>query len=207
MKLNPIRIAAARGRKKEASGTKQVESNREPQLPTASPTPEELASIWDSGWRPNVVFCVTANERILFTFDAKHGLWQLPQGGIEPGENVIEAAAWELSEELGVDFAKQCSKDLRFLFAEKLAFASKQSVTVNPKDRAKFKQRINGKVYFCYQVQSRSDEISVEKTEFDKVQWCSSSEAALLAGKIYQRGKKSMTLKVIEALQLDGQLS
>ncbi len=55
-------------------------------------------------FRPNVVVCLInqKNEVLLVHGIDKPNIWHLPQGGIETGESVIEAAGRELKEELGV---------------------------------------------------------------------------------------------------------
>ena len=46
--------------------------------------------------------CVFIGKRI----DSSLNAWQMPQGGIEPGENIKDAAFRELSEETGISYEK-----------------------------------------------------------------------------------------------------
>ena len=53
-------------------------------------------------YRPNVGICVFNRVGLVFTarrVNDSSGAWQMPQGGIDPGEDAAEAALRELQEE------------------------------------------------------------------------------------------------------------
>jgi putative (di)nucleoside polyphosphate hydrolase len=59
-------------------------------------------------YRPCVGLCVFNQNRKVFVGERidSPGAWQMPQGGIDPGEDVAIAAMRELKEELGTDKAE-----------------------------------------------------------------------------------------------------
>lgn len=56
-------------------------------------------------FRAGVVIVVRRDDGHLLAFERKEprGAWQLPQGGIDPGETPVDAAWRELGEETGLD--------------------------------------------------------------------------------------------------------
>ena len=72
-----------------------------------------------------VGYCLVAVERgdrVLLVLDRGRGCWELPGGGIEPGETPRQAAARELREEAGLSLAPE---ELRFAGFALTAFADK----------------------------------------------------------------------------------
>ena len=54
--------------------------------------------------------CTTVYQMLLLHKARRHDAWQLPQGGIEEGENVEQAALRELNEEAGITGAQVFGK-------------------------------------------------------------------------------------------------
>lgn len=169
-------------------------------LMKAEPEEKDISAIWEHNWRPNVVICVTHGAKVLMCYHERFALWQFPQGGIEPGESAVEALAWELSEELGEDFAQRCSSIPVFLGADRIPFRSKAKVKTNPTEGEPEEVKIKGKVYYIYQLVSETADIDVETTDFSKVQWCSFKEASSVCDSIYQVRKQELTRKTLSLL-------
>ena len=70
------------------------------------PSPEEIAKL---AYRPGVGMMLVNTEGNVFVaqrMDAPLTAWQMPQGGIDPGEDPRSAALRELKEEIGTDMAE-----------------------------------------------------------------------------------------------------
>ena len=65
---------------------------------------EQLHSVSDNdGYRPNVgIVLFNSTGQVLWARRSRHDGWQFPQGGIEQGETVEQAAYRELYEEVGL---------------------------------------------------------------------------------------------------------
>ena len=65
---------------------------------------EQLPSVSDDdGYRPNVgIVLFNSTGQVLWARRSRHDGWQFPQGGIEQGETVEQAAYRELYEEVGL---------------------------------------------------------------------------------------------------------
>lgn len=63
----------------------------------------EKQQIDKQGYRKNVGIIVCNNQhQVLWARRTKHDGWQFPQGGVEPGESVLDATFRELYEEIGL---------------------------------------------------------------------------------------------------------
>ena len=167
--------------------------------PLEKPSSDHLASLWERRWRPNAVLCVVHDEKVLLCYDRRFKLWQFPQGGVEPGEDIEEAVAWELAEELGETFAKRCSS-FSYLFSDKLRFSRPRKIKLNPNLFPDGQIKIVGKVYYFYRILAETDALEVGETEFDELRWCTHQEALELTKEIYQPGKRGMTEKALNVL-------
>jgi putative (di)nucleoside polyphosphate hydrolase len=81
----------------------------------------------DANYRPGVGVMLLNNCNQVFVgrrVDIEQDAWQMPQGGIEPGESPQQAALRELREEIGTDDVEMVAESARWLYydvPEKLA--------------------------------------------------------------------------------------
>jgi hypothetical protein len=57
-----------------------------------------------------------------------------------------------------------------------------------------------GKLYYFTVANCKTDELDITKTVYDEHFWMNYQEAKFLADKIYQRGKRRITLRIIDEL-------
>lgn len=170
------------------------------------PTQEKIEHIREKGYRPDVVFCVLHNKRLLLVYKAEHKLWQIPQGGIDHGETPEQAILRELSEELGSTFASQLEKEYTYFGEDFITFHP--SIVKEKQLYLDEKQTIlmKGKHYFLYAIQSPTDELVIEETQFDEHSWNTYADAMEKAETIYQAKKRLLTINTIRGLQYKGLL-
>lgn len=164
-------------------------------------TLKQIDNIRKQGFRPQIVGCfINKNKQLLFVYDKKHKIWQLPQGGIENKEKINTAFWREMEEELGRDFIKTCEKDINLIYEDKIAFPISQrgSRELYADDGEKI--NMLGKKYYFFTAYSNADKIDLSKTEFDDYQWLNAAKSSELAKNIYQKGKLRITNKVINTL-------
>lgn len=165
---------------------------------------EIIDNIRQKGFRPQVVGCFVNDNKILLLFHKKYKLWQLPQGGINNRETVLEALKREMEEELGVDFIKNCDfSDTLITEEAQLIFPKKHQGSRELKTDEGQEKSMKGKRYFFLKINARETQIDLKKTEFDDYLWLNKTDALKLAQKIYQKGKREITLKAITSLGLD----
>jgi putative (di)nucleoside polyphosphate hydrolase len=73
----------------------------------------------DANYRSGVGIMLLNNRNQIFVgrrIDIKQDAWQMPQGGIEPGESPQEAALRELREEIGTDDVEMVAESARWLY-------------------------------------------------------------------------------------------
>jgi putative (di)nucleoside polyphosphate hydrolase len=73
----------------------------------------------DASYRPGVGIVLLNNDNRVFVgrrIDVEKDAWQIPQGGIEPGETPREAALRELREEIGTDDVEILAESTRWLY-------------------------------------------------------------------------------------------
>ena len=163
------------------------------------PTQKELEDLRKLGFRPEVVACFIYDHKVLFVDKKDHHLWQLPQGGIEPGETPAEAIKREMTEELG-DFAKKQKLDPTYVGQDQIEFSARnrpdEEITTSKGEKVK----IIGKTYFFYAVPSATEKVDTSKTEFNDYLWATYPVAKTLASQIYQKNKAKITTGCLEAL-------
>ena len=165
------------------------------------PTLEQLEKIRETGFRPGVVACILNTKKLLMFYKKEHKLWQLPQGGINSGESPLDALKREIIEELGntilsgLDFS-----NVPYLLNDRMEFKpGRHSIgtveTITGKEIT-----MVGKEYFFYSIQSGTSEVVISETQFDEYFWVSYKEGYFLADRMYQKGKKRITQKVLNKL-------
>ena len=156
------------------------------------------------GLRPGVVVCVINKDfRVLFGLNSEHGIWEMPQGGIKEGENLIDALKREIKQELGEEF-------LNSLFILPEPLVAIDQVLFPEKSLQGKKLAVNGKeipmagkkYYFCLVAQIKDMEPKkIEHADFKRVLY---EEGKQLVGQIPQKGKKRILLNILEILKENG---
>ncbi len=163
------------------------------------PTLEEIDEIRKTGFRPQVVACFLKDKKILFMYKKDYHLWQIPQGGIDNGEELEEAVVREMKEELGGDFIKNIEIDL-LVRRNAIEFSMDKW---NLRDlRTDDGQRVlmKGKEYFFMTINAGIIELDIDQTEFDDYKWLDYEESLETTSTIYQTGKKRITEDLINVL-------
>ncbi len=164
------------------------------------PSLDEIDQIRKTGYRPQIVGCFLNNKKILFLYDKKYNLWQLPQGGIKNHESIEEAVKREMTEELGERFATSM-KIGSIIEQAQLEFPGKIKNSRHLESDAGEKIFMQGKKYFFVAIKTDSAEININETEFDDFKWLEFKEALELAKTIYQKGKQKITTDALESLR------
>lgn len=159
-------------------------------------------SLRADGLRPQIVACFLRDKKILFFFKKDHDLWQLPQGGIDNRENIEKAFVREMIEELGKNFLQHSEiTSINLTHEAKIDFSEdKWNVKELFTDEGT-PVSMRGKNYFFLAIEIENPEIKIGETEFDDFRWCSYDEAVDLSQKIYQKGKKRITLEALSVLK------
>lgn len=167
----------------------------------ASPTQKDFDIIRRQGFRPQVVGCILHDKKILFVYDQKYNLWQLPQGGVDNKESLEDAFQREMAEELGSEFVENIKDKLMVVGTDQIIFpASTQDSRQLMTDTGEtiFMQ---GKKYFFAVAASSDSKLDITHSEFDDFCWVSYKEALDLTERIYQKGKQRITRKAVDILK------
>ncbi len=152
------------------------------------------------GYRPVAVACLIFNNRVLFVYDEEHELWQLPQGGIKPGESVRDTLERELSEELYPDLIKNI-QSFSYIGTNKVTFP-KATQGSRPIATSKGGQTyMRGKRYYFTAVFMKSQKIDIARTEFSRYHWATASQTNEILATIYQHGKRRVTAYAMNKLK------
>lgn len=172
------------------------------------PTTEQLDKDRSEGLRPSVVGCFLNSEKILFVYQKKHDLWQLPQGGVDNKELLVAAFKREMIEELGEEFVKQTSFKPTLLSVDKIEFPpDKQGLRELKLDSGEEVTMKGKKYYFLYATSSSNKLKFPSDEEYNDFKWVNYEEAGELAKTSAQGGKLRITTTVLDTLKNKGLLS
>ena len=165
------------------------------------PTLEKLDNIRKEGFRPGVVACIIHDKKVLMFFKKDYKVWMLPQGGIENKETPADSLNRNLIKELGAVFAANLDlSKITFVGTDRMEFKPGRHEVKQLKDDSGNEIQMLGKDYVFCAINASSEELDIKETDFDEHFWMSFREAYFIADKIYQKGKRRVTLKILNAL-------
>ena len=129
-------------------------------------------------YRPCVGICIVNDEGLIFAgkrLDNRAEAWQMPQGGIDDGEDVRTACFREMKEEIGTDLAEWVDEYpdwLNYDIPEPLA---------NRLWHGHFKGQAQKWVLLRYKGMDSDINIATDEPEFEKWQWMSIEQLVDLA--------------------------
>ncbi|MCX6761837.1 MAG: NUDIX domain-containing protein [Candidatus Moranbacteria bacterium] len=165
------------------------------------PTISGIDQIRNGGFRPQIVGCFLHDKKILFFYKREYDLWQLPQGGIDNGEDIEIAFFREMREEIGSEFIEVCDKNISLFGEDKVEFPAHSQDSRELKNDAGKVIFMKGKKYFFVFVNTDTNAIDISQSEFDDFKWVSFEEGLVLCEKMQQKGKKRITLGALEKLR------
>ncbi len=165
------------------------------------PNLEQLDKYRQEGFRPGVVMCLISNKKILMVYKKDYKLWQIPQGGINNKEEANKTLPRVAQEEMGEDFADKIDYGLaQYVDLDQMEFKpGRHQIAALIDDRGK-EITMLGKVYFFVALQCEDEKLDITQSQFDQHYWMSFREAYFLAERIYQRGKRRITMKILNTL-------
>ncbi len=166
------------------------------------PTLKELDEIRKEGFRPGVVACIIHQKKVLMLYKKEYRIWMFPQGGIENKEVPLASLRRNLADDLGEEF-------MQYIDFSKVLIVDKDRMEFKPGsheveelfDDAGNKLQLIGKEYLFCVLNADSNKLKIENTKYDEVFWMSFREAYFVADRMYQKGKRRITLKVLNALE------
>ncbi len=121
----------------------------------------------DDDYRPGVGIVLFQQNRrdvlVAKRLDMRYDAWQMPQGGIDPGENPLETAFRELEEEVGTANAKVIGESQDWLYYDLPEALQKQM----------WKGRYKGQrqKWFAMEFLGNDDEINLETEIPEFLEW------------------------------------
>jgi hypothetical protein len=202
----------------DKSYTQSSSSSPANSAPPTNPTPptnslhepslQELDQDREEGLRPSVVGCFLNSGKILLVYQKEHKLWQLPQGGIENKENIVDGFKREMTENLGSDFVKQTSFKPTIIAADKIEFPpDKHGIgkLITDTDKSVV---MKGKKYYFFKATSTGTFLTFPSgEEYNNYRWTNYEEALDLIKTSMQGGKLRITTSVLEILKRQDLLS
>lgn len=164
-------------------------------------TVSEINQIRERGLRPQVVGCFLHAKKILFLYSHEHELWQLPQGGIDNGEDIEVAFFREMREEIGSEFIEVCDKNISLFGEDKVEFPTHSQNSRELKNDAGQTILMKGKKYFFVYANTDVSAIDISQSEFNDFKWVSFKEGLALCEEMTQKGKKRITIGALNKLR------
>jgi 8-oxo-dGTP pyrophosphatase MutT (NUDIX family) len=168
------------------------------------PTLKKIDEMRATGYRPTVVCCLLHEGKFLFLFKKEFRLWMLPQGGIDAGLDPEDVCLTEIGEKLGKSFLKKVEKKCIYLGEDQIEFLPEKQTGEELTTADGKVYKMVGKHYYFYAFKVSTDEVDLTKTEFDEFYWLDFKPGLTLASKIYQPGKRRMTMKAVSLLKETG---
>lgn len=195
----PQNLPTPQGSVRPADGTIQ-----NPSLPMSIPEPtkEELDALRKEGLRPSVVGCFINNKKLLMVYQKTFNLWQIPQGGIENGEDISSAFDRELSEEITEDFVKT-HKDLKIIGVDKIEFPPSKQGLRDMKTDSGEEVVMKGKYYYLVVTQTDETKITTDATEFSDYKWLNFEESYKLIKETNTGGKLRIYTQLLHLLKAE----
>jgi 8-oxo-dGTP pyrophosphatase MutT (NUDIX family) len=165
------------------------------------PITAEIDQIRKSGFRPQIVGCFLHEKKILFLYKRKHDLWQLPQGGVDNGNDINAAYLREMTEEIGSKFIDSCDKKISLFGEDKVEFPMHSQNSRELRNDAGQDIFMKGKKYFFVYVSANIDVIDISQSEFDDFKWVSFEDGLALCEEMQQKGKKRITIGALNQLR------
>lgn len=169
-----------------------------------SPTESDFTRDRLEGLRPSVVACIINKKgQVFLGLKKDFGIWEMPQGRIEEGENLAVALEREIAEELGKNFLKSVFIPASPLLAvEQIVFPGSGLQDKKLSVKGQEIQMKGKKYYFCAVGQAKDK--GPEKIEYSEFKWFSAKEALKTIEQITQKGKKRILKKAVEILEANG---
>ncbi len=165
------------------------------------PTLKEIDDIRKKQLRPQIVACILHQRKLLFVYQPKFQLWQLPQGGIDNQENIRQTVRREMTEELGKDFAKNLQIDrMKIIGADKIIFPQQTQGTRPLQTDSGRKIFMLGKKYFFIVIPSATGHLP-QPREFAGYHWADYRQALKIANSTKQKGKQRLLKQIIKKLK------
>lgn len=133
-------------------------------------SPKQIDRFRLAGLRPEVVACIINEGKVLIAHFRTKGLWFFPQGGIDNKETTEQALHREMREELGKTFQKNLYGKPELIHTDKIVSSYLAGSRDLKTDDGK-PVYMKGKYFFFFVIRSKTQQINIKDTEFDRIVW------------------------------------
>ncbi len=166
-----------------------------------SPDLAQLNEIRKLGFKPGIVGLVMRDNKLLFFFKKEYGIWMFPQGSLNNNETLEDGLNRKMAEELTEEFYKTCTTNNELIHIEEMEFANPKASSEVIKIDDGQEYALKGKVYFFYKIDTQTEHLDIEKTEFDDYFWLDYKAAKYITDRMNIRNKAKIIEKVLEKLK------